>query len=189
MTARAERSRRRPGWAHRKVTFMSTTVEERSTPPLHAGTQSRHVSVWLAVVLLIVGLGAGVFLGRVTKAEVPPPANLASASTNAWIRAHVAAVNSGDQARIAAFYADNATLTDIGNVSSAPVKGGAQIAKAMAGSHSMLGAFLNEPGTAVQLGPFVAYVGSWGDVKAGVVVYELDSAGKIVNQWAIHPAE
>lgn len=112
---------------------------------------------------------------------------MASASANAWIRDHLAAVNSGNEARITSFYASNATLTDIGDLSSAPVKGGAQIAKAMAGSHSMLGAFLNEPGTAVQRGKFVVYVGSWGDVPAGVVVYELDTHGKILNQWAVHP--
>ena len=144
--------------------------------------------LWLAAVLLLVGLGVGGFVGRTTKADAPLPADLASASTNAWIRNHIAAVNSGDATRIAAFYAENATLTDIGDPTSAPVKGGAQIAKAMAGSHAMLGAFLNEPGTAVQRGRFVAYVGSWGDVEAGVVVYELDAHGKILNQWAIHPA-
>ncbi len=146
------------------------------------------MSVWLAVVLLIVGLGVGGFIGRATKADPPLPSDLASASTNAWIRNQVAAVNSGDAARIAAFYAQNATLTDIGDPTSAPVKGGAQIAKALAGSHAMLGAFLNEPGTAVQRGRFVAYVGSWGDVDAGVVVFELDAQGKILNQRAIHPA-
>lgn len=166
---------------------MSTMVRASHKDRPHRALGSRPVPMWLAVVLLVVGLGVGGLVGRITKADSPRPADLASASTNAWIRDQVAAVNSGNEARIRGFYANNATMTDIGDLYSAPIKGGAQIAKTMARSHSMLGAFLNEPGTAVQRGTFVVYVGSWGDVPAGVVVYELDAHGKILNQWAIHP--
>jgi hypothetical protein len=178
----------RAGWRW-EVDAMSITVEERSESLLHRGRELRRMPVWLAVVLLLAVLGAGVLVGRVTKAEPPPPRDLASAATNAWIRDHVAAINSGDAARVRPFYADNATVYDIGNQHSAPLVGGANIARAVAASHSMLGAFMNEPGTAVQYGQFIAYVGSWGDVKAGVIVYELDAQGKILNLWAIHPAQ
>ena len=168
---------------------MSNTVKEPSETLRPRSRERRHVPVWLAVVSLIVLVGAGVFVGRATKPDPPPPADLASASTNAWIRDQVAAINSGDAARIRPFYADNATMNDIGNRVSTPLKGGAHIAETFALSHSMLGHFLEEPGTAVQRDQFIAYVGSWGDVKAGVVVYELDADGKILNMWAIHPAQ
>jgi hypothetical protein len=168
---------------------MSDTVVKGSENDLRHRVDVRRMPAWLAVVLLVVALGAGALVGRATKADPPAPADLASASTRAWLRDHVAAVNSGDEARIRAFYADDATQYDIGNQHSAPIRGGANIARIAAANQPILGQFLNEPGTAVQRGQFIAYVGSWGDVKAGVVVYELDPQGRILNMWAIHPAQ
>lgn len=173
---------------------MSNTVENRSDQMLlREGRALGKVPVWLAVVLpvvlVVVALAAGVLVGRATKADTAPPADLASAATNSWIRDHVAAVNSGDEARIRTFYADDATMTDIGNLHAAPLKGGATIARTLAANHALLGDFLDEPGTAVRRDQFISYVGSWGDVRTGVVVYELDDQGKILNIWAIHPAQ
>ena len=168
---------------------MSNVVRDRSEPLLHRGRDLRHVPVWVAVLLLAIGLTGGTFVGRASKADPAPPPDLASASTSAWVRDVLAAVNSGDAARIRPFYADDATLTDIGNEFATPLKGGAHIAETFEASYSMLGAFLNEPSTVMERDQFVAYVGSWGDVKAGVVVFELDHEGKILNQWAIHPAQ
>ena len=168
---------------------MSTTMNPHDVPTLQTSAGSRRAPVWLALILLLVGLGSGVLLGRATKGNPAPPANLAEPAVSAMIDHQIEAVNSGDAARIAPFYAENATLTDIGNEYAAPVKGSAEIAKALAGDVQLFGPFLHKPGTLVQANTFVTYAGSWGDVTGGVVVYELDSNGKILNQWAIHPAQ
>jgi hypothetical protein len=144
---------------------------------------------WLSVVLLIVGLGAGFLVGRATVSPPAPPPDLASAGIRAFVKQHVDATNSGDAARIASFYAEKSTLNDIGNEFTAPVKGRDEIARALAADVELFGPFLGQPGTAVKRGNFVTYVSAWGDVEAGVIVLELDSQGKILNQWAIHPAE
>lgn len=47
-----------------EVTSVSTTVMAAREHLPHRGTRFRHVPVWLAVVLLIVGLGSGAFVGR-----------------------------------------------------------------------------------------------------------------------------
>jgi ketosteroid isomerase-like protein len=167
---------------------MSTITHRGDVPTSETSASSRRVSVWLAVALLVVGLGCGLLLGRVTKSNPPPASDLARPSVSTMIKQQIDAINSGDAARIAPFYAENATLTDIGNPGAAPIKGAAEIAKAMAGNVKLFGPFLHQPETVVQAETFVAYAGSWGDVTGGVVVFELDSDGKILNQWAIHPA-
>jgi hypothetical protein len=80
-------------------------------------------------------------------------------------------------------------MTDIGNKYGTSIRGGPEIARVMAANTQVLGSFLRPPQTLVQRETFVAYAGSWGDVAGGVVVYELTKDGKILNQWAIHPAQ
>lgn len=168
---------------------MPTTMQRGDAPTAKEGTSSRRSSAWLPVTMLVVGLGSGVLVGRATESNPGPAPDLAGPEVSAMIDDQIEASNSGDPARISEFYAENATLTDIGNKHAAPIKGGAEIAKAMQGNVELLGPFLNKPETLVQANTFVAYAGSWGDVAGGVVVYELDSHGKILNQWAIHPAQ
>jgi hypothetical protein len=166
-----------------------STVLHRGSPSTQLEGARPRVSVWLAITLLLAGVGSGIVLGRVTKPDPSPPPGVASAEVTTMITKQVAAVNSGDAARIAAFYAENATLTDIGNRFASPVTGRDEIAKVLAGDVKLLGPFLEKPGTVWQAGTFVAYAGSWGDVAGGVVVYELDVDGRILNQWAMHPAQ
>jgi hypothetical protein len=168
---------------------MPTTMQRGNAPTAEEGARSRRRSAWLPVTLLVVGLGLGVLVGRATESNPDQASDLARPEVSAMIDDQIEASNSGDPARISEFYAENATMTDIGNKYAAPIKGGAEIAKAMQGNIELLGPFLNKPETLVQANTFVAYAGAWGDVAGGVVVYELDSNGKILNQWAIHPAQ
>jgi hypothetical protein len=160
-----------------------TTVQD-STP---------HPTKWwavLSVVLLLVGLGVGVLVGRAIAPEQEQPANLASSELTGFLDLQAKAVNSGDATRIAEFYAEDATLTDIGNIYAKPLKGRDQIAKVMADNVALLGDnFPKDIGTPIARGNFVTYVSTWGDVAAGVIVFELDGEGKILNQWVIHPAQ
>lgn len=70
-----------------------------------------------------------------------------------------------------------------------PLKGGDEIAKVMQENVELFGPFAGDVGTPIARGNFVAYVSSWGDVSAGVVVLELDAEGRILNQWVIHTAQ
>lgn len=168
---------------------MPTTMQRGDLPAAEMRTGSRRSTFWLPIILLIVGLGSGFFVGRATESSPKPAADLAEPEVSAMIDDQIEASNSGNPARISRFYAENATLTDIGNKYAVPLEGGAEIAKAMQGNIELFGPFLHKPETLVQANTFVAYAGSWGDVEGGVVVYELDGNGKILNQWAIHPAQ
>ena len=169
---------------------MSTTMNSHDVPTSDRSAGSRRAPVWLAIiVLLVAGFLAGMLVGRITKGSPAPPADLAAPAVSAMVDQQIDAVNSGDPARIAPFYAEQATFTEINDRSAVPIKGAAEIARVMAGNVKLFGPFLHKPGTVLQKGNFVAYAGSWGDITGGVVVYELDSKGKILNQWALHIAE
>lgn len=140
----------------------------------------------LPVVLLLVGLGAGLLFGRATAPEQETPADLAPSELVDFLEQQREATNSGDATRIAEFYAEDATFTDIGNKYAAPLEGRDEIAAVMAENVAFLGPFAGDIGTPIARGDFVAYVSSWGDVSAGVIVFELDADGKILNQWVIH---
>lgn len=168
--------------------IMTTTdqaeAEARSSRNPRAG---RYLGV--SAVLLVLGLGAGILVGRATVSEPAAPADLASARVSTFLDQQVAALNSGDAARIRPFYAEDATFTDIGNRYAAPLEGGDEIAEVMAKNVAFLGPFAGDVGTPIERGDFVAYVSTWGDVSAGVIVLELDAEGKILNQWVIHTAQ
>lgn len=168
---------------------MTTIHRPETTVP----ASTPHSTTWwavLSVVLLLVGLGAGVLVGRAVSPEQEQPANLASSQLTDFLDRQAKAVNSGDATRIAEFYAEDATLTDIGNIYAKPLKGRDQIATVMADNVALLGDnFPKDIGTPLGRSNFVTYVSSWGDVSAGVIVFELDGEGKILNQWVIHPAQ
>lgn len=145
--------------------------------------------VGVSAALLVLGLGAGILVGRATVSAPPAPADLASARLSTFLDQQVEAFNSGDATRIRPFYAEDATFTDIGNVHAAPLKGGDEIATVMAKNVAFLGPFAGDIGTPIARGDFVTYVSTWGDVSAGVIVFELDANGKILNQWVIHTAQ
>lgn len=159
---------------------------------VEARTSKRPRTWWyvgVSAVLLVLGLGAGILVGRATVSDPPAPPDLASAQLRTFLTQQGEAFDSGDATRLRAFYADDATLTDIGNVHAKPLKGGDEIAEVMAKNVAFLGAFEADIGTPIARGNFVTYVSTWGDVSAGVIVLELDATGKILNQWVIHTAQ
>jgi hypothetical protein len=167
---------------------MTTIYRPETTVPVPTPHRTRWWAV-LSVVLLVVGLGAGVLVGRATVPEQKMPADLASSQLNTFLNQQVEAFNSGEATRLRPFYSADATVTDIGNVFAVPLKGGDEIATTMQKNVEFLGPFAGDVGTPIARGNFVAYVSSWGDVTAGVIVLELDAEGKILNQWVIHTAQ
>jgi hypothetical protein len=167
---------------------MTTISRPETTVPVPSQHRTKRWPI-LSVVLLLVGLAAGVLVGRATAPEQELPADLAPRQLSDFLERQGEAVNSGDATRIAEFYAEDATLTDIGNIYAKPVEGRAEIAEVMAKNVALLGPFAGDAGTPIARGSFVTFVSTWGDVAAGVIVFELDADGKILNQWAIHPKQ
>lgn len=136
---------------------------------------------WLPVLLLVVSLGIGFVVGRVTKPETPVPSDLAGTEVMSVLDEFIDAVNSGDEARIADVFAPDAVLTDVagdGDVAT----GNSEIAADFATWHA--GGFrLADPGTAIRNGDFVAqyHVSSVGPVMA---VYQLDG-DRIQHMWVV----
>jgi hypothetical protein len=136
---------------------------------------------WLPVLLLVVGLGAGFMVGRVTKPEPPVPSDLAGTEVTSVLDEFMAAVNSGDEARIADVFAPAAVLSDVegdGDVATGNSEIASDFATWQAG-----GFRLGDPGTAIRNGDFVAqyHVSSVGAVMA---VYQLDD-DRIQHMWVV----
>src|SRR5680860_646796 len=83
-----------------------TTTSRPAMPSTEVGGAHRNKWLpWLSVFLLLVGVGIGAFLGRVTKADISPPPDLAATSVTKMLTDLATAVNAGDAAAIATFYA------------------------------------------------------------------------------------
>lgn len=164
---------------------MTTTSRPATARPVVVSTTRSPWFAFISVLLLIVGLGAGLFIGRATKADTAPPADLAKTSVTTMLTGLTSAVNAGDAARIATFYATDATLT---TVAPAPfgwtVTGNTKIADTLQGMQRNAAFNISEVGTAIQRGSMVAQATTWSGAS-GVVLYELGTDGKIVNQWVI----
>lgn len=159
---------------------MTTTSRPAMTSSEVGGANRTRWLSWVSVLLLIVGVVAGVFLGRVTKADTAPPPDLASTSVTTMLTDFAKAVNAGDAAAIATFYAPNATMTDPSS-GGGVATGNTTIAKDLVSMWN-LGFRVDNSGTAIQRGNVVSQASSWGG-GSGVIVYELGTDGKIVSQW------
>jgi hypothetical protein len=138
---------------------------------------------WLAIVLLV-GLGAGFLVGRVTKADTKLPSDLAGTTITKMLDGYTGAANAGDATKIASFFATDATFTDTNRVDGYVLEGNTKIAETMASWHAQ-GWRLTETGTAVQNGDLVARYENGGGV--GVVLVFQMKDGKFQNVWAVRP--
>jgi hypothetical protein len=136
---------------------------------------------WLSVLLLIVGVGIGVSLGRVPNEDKSHPPDLATTSVTKMLADLAKAVKTGDATAIATFYAPSATFNGLS--SGGVATGDTTIANDLV-SLQKLGFFVVSSGTAIQVGKIVAQASIWAG-GSGVVVFELGTDGKIVSQWIL----
>lgn len=164
---------------------MTTTTRPATAPPVVASQKRSPWFAFISVLLLVVGLGAGLFIGRATKADTAPPADLATTSVTTMLTDLTNAVNAGDRTQIATFYATDATLTSV-----APdpfgwtVTGNTMIVQTLMGMQRDVAFNIGDIGTAIQRGSTVAQATTWSG-GTGVVLYELGNDGKIVKEWVI----
>lgn len=160
---------------------MTTISRPVSTGPETAPVHRTGWLAWLSVVLLIVGLGAGFFVGRVTKADLP--SGLATTTTTQLLEDYVKAVNAGDAVKIADLFATDARFTDTTRYDGYTMSGNLDIAQAMV-TWQQQGFRVNAGGTTIQQGEFVAHYDS--TVGPSMAVYQIKN-GKIQNVWIVKP--
>lgn len=93
------------------------------------------------------------------------------------------ALNRGDPAQMASFYASNATVTHVSASDPWTMKGSAQIGEAFASMQNLLGMRFSNPGTAVQRGDLVV-LPMTAQPYDDVYVFEIRNS-KIQNQWIV----
>jgi hypothetical protein len=144
----------------------------------------RNVTIAGVAGALAIGLLGGALLGRATARQPDPVAvpGLASASTVAMLTARVDAINDADAARIASFYSADAVLEEFDPSPPVVTRTATAIGEHLA-SYAALGFRIGQTGTATQLPPYVAEPLLWTGNSGGIVVYQLDAAGKIAHQW------
>jgi hypothetical protein len=134
------------------------------------------------IALLLLGLLGGLLIGRVafTTAE---PAGLAPTAITDMLTARVAAVNGGDPAAIASFYADDAVLTETDQMPPVVTETSIAIGQHMADYQAMGFRLQQTGGAIISLGPLVTEPLLWSGGVGGLVTYSLNSEGKIARQW------
>lgn len=163
------------------MTTMSTPV---SAGPASVPARRTARVAWIWVLLLVLGLGAGFLVGRVTKADTVLPADLASPAVTKLLADYEAAVNSGDVTKIESFFATDATFTDTTRTDGYVMEGRARIAQAIASWHP-LGFRWGPGGTAIVNGEFVAQSGNANPIDA-MAVFQIKN-GRFQHVWVVRP--
>lgn len=133
---------------------MTTMSRPETTVPVSTNHRTRWITL-ISVVLLVVGVAAGFFVGRATKAD--PPADLASASAVAVLNDYAAVFNSGDAKAIAELFTEDAvSVGPDEEVGAMVVMGQQRIGEALASLRDILGMRITNPGTAIQRGSWVS---------------------------------
>lgn len=165
---------------------MAVTSRTREPESKH-GAASRgrpHVPLGLILVLsLTVGLAVGLAVGRGTAPEAAPPPGLAGDDALTMLQDRVDTVNSGSADDLAAFYSRDSVLEERDMSQAVVTRGADQIAAHLIAYRSM-GWRLDHETTALRIGRYAAEGLRWTN-GGGIVVYELDDAGKIAHTWVI----
>ena len=168
-----------------------TTISAPEVTPSPTAPPRRRTG-WLAglsVLLLVVGLGVGFLVGRVTKPDTPLPPDIAGPTVTQVLDDFVQAFNEGSATKMADLLAVDATFTDTTKDEGYTVEGGTIVAQFLAS----LGFDMAEPGTALQNPPDIAveggdYVVRYNRSIAGdtMAVY-LVANGTIRHIWIVRP--
>ena len=158
-------------------------------PPTHA--RRWHVGPLLVTVLVLaaalVALGTWTLVDR---QESSSTTGLASPKVVAMLRNRIAALNSGDDKAIAAFYARDAVLEERDVTPAVVTSGSQQIGERIGSIVRLFGMQLEPTGPMVRLGGTVAEATSVpGNPDEGfILAYRLDAQGKIAHQWVLPAA-
>ena len=155
-------------------------------PPTHV--RRWHVSPLLVAVVglatALVALGTWTVVDRTGSSST---VGLASPEVVAMLRDRVAALNSGNDEAIAAFYSANAVLEERDVTPAVVTRGRKQIGERIGGIVRVFGMQLVPTGPVIQLDGTVAEATSVpGYPDEGfVLVYQLDPHGAIAHQWVL----
>ena len=153
-------------------------------------THARRLGVGSLLAAVLVLVAALVALATWTVADRSGSSSttgLASPEVAAMLRDRIAALNTGDAATIAAFYATDALLEERDVTPAVVTRGNEQIGERIASIVRLFGMQLEPTGPVLRLGRTVAEATSVpGYPDEGfVLVYALDARGKIVHQWVL----
>ena len=137
------------------------------------------------LVALLIGLGAGIMLGRAGWGDQEANGTAAAPST-AVVTTWIAAANRGDAAEIASLYSPDATLVELDR-EPAITTGTADTIGGQLSWYDSLGGEVQATGPAVAFGSMIAQPMQWGGGERGIQVFEIDDRGLISRQWVLAP--
>ena len=157
------------------------TVMDRDQAPATGRTSTK--GVWLAVLMLMLGVAGGFVVGRAT--STPDEVDgLAAASVADLLVRRVEVLNGGDAAALEAFYTEDAVLEERDQDPPVITQGAQAIARHLVGYQSM-GFRVATESVAVQYGPYASEALSWSGGAGGAVAYQFDDSGRIAHQWVL----
>lgn len=147
-----------------------TTIET----PMHPETVRTTGWIWtLTVMLIIAAFAGGYFAGRATE---PDPKGVAPSAIVERIDDLMAASNSGDQQKVAAFFYDDAVLTMMSSLDSETVEGAEAISAVLAGGT------VERTSEVVQHDNLYSFAYQHTN-SSGIIIQRFNTDGLIVRMW------
>lgn len=162
---------------------MSTTTAPTTVPPSGQPRTRIGLLMGIAIGSLVLGLTAGLLLGRST-APVSTSPEQASSMVEQMLADRVTAINSADPAAISSFYAADAVLEEHDQDPPRLTTTADEIGHHLAG-YATMGFRIAQPGGSVAVGPYIGEPLRWSGGAGGISVYLIDDDGLIAHQWVV----
>lgn len=196
-TARWRRRQSPTHYGHMRPEDSRKGIRMQSSEAPDSGTQSRRINPWLVTTIvlsvLLLALGTWVIIDRrsaPTRVDSAQTAGQASSAVREMLKARIDAMNRTDGQAAGAFYAEDAVLEEYDQDDPVINKGRAAIAEHLGQLTGEMGLRMEQTGEPIQYDRYVAepvrfYPATGSGTGAGMLVFEIDSEGKIAHQWAI----
>ena len=166
------------------------TVTPSSKAKVHLVRGKFRLVAFLAIVVALAALGAGLLVGCGSDENAQDTQGVASAETNALLQKWLPANNQGDKEALVALYAENAILDDLTYTPPGRTEGSQEIADFIAGyANGGQGLGFEFRGQPIELGDYViqavAVTDGGTQVGEGVHVFQINEDGQITHHWAV----